>query len=215
MHNPRVAPHSQIAMFTSPSSRATTSVQLASLMALGLASCSGSTSVGESRASRQVVSDDDVSAQGDAGPSGCEGDCADPPCTTGAPCVSHSGACAWGLDDLLAEVDVEALDREDCGATNGGDTTRVSELLDCFAQTSADPGAQFTVNNCIDCLILSHYVKTPSGDTYHVYMESDVYGDSFREARVEHCASIEQGTHTITCVETEVLYECTEARPAE
>ncbi len=123
-----------------------------------------------------------------------------------------AAGCVWGVDELLAEVGAEVVARQDCGITNGGDLGGVGESYQCFSDAPMDPGAQFGVNNCIDCEIMSYYVSTPSGDVFHVYMESDIYGDPLREARVERCDALDF-EQQVTCVGAEELYSCSEPIP--
>jgi len=143
------------------------------------------------------------------------GDGGDAAADAGAP---DSGAasqpCVWGLDELLAEAGVTTPPRSDCGSFNDAETAKISAALDCLLSSADGDAAEFTVNYCIDCSIPSTYVRTPSGDTFHVRMEADQYGDDKREATVERCAGLTKTTGgRIHCVDAEVLYSCQDPFP--
>ncbi len=122
-----------------------------------------------------------------------------------------SQSCVWGIDELLAEVGAPVTaDRVDCGSTNGAFIDGVVELYECFDDAPADPGAEFTLNNCTDCSIPSTYVSTPDGNFYHILMEADLFGDQWREAKVERCSSVELASGGINCTSSEELYSCTD-----
>lgn len=155
--------------------------------------------------------------------------CGQASCTTAEPseqavcsagvCVDARSAsavqCVWGVDELLAHVGAIVSERQDCGLTNGSFGAGVEELFRCFEQAPAAPGAEFTLNNCVDCQIPSTYVSTPDGQFYHVRMEADLFGDDRREASVHRCSDVALTTTdtivTVECVNAEELYACTDS----
>ena len=71
---------------------------------------------------------------------------------------------------------------------------------------------QIAINNCIDCSIESTYVASASGK-FHIYRESDIYGDELRVVRVESCTRFIAGAGTgANCADPETLYSCSEPR---
>ena len=120
-------------------------------------------------------------------------------------------ACLWETEDLLARVGAEAPGLLDCGLFAGG------QPLDnvCFVDgLAAGNAVQVTINNCIDCLIHSTYVSTPSAGKFHFYREADLYGDALREVRVESCADFVAGVGAgANCAEPVELYSCSDALP--
>ncbi len=150
-------------------------------------------------------------------------------CTTAANCDTSSNTffsnvcgcgckvttqCAWGVDAVLAEVGISAATaRVQCGTQNSATVREVTEGFQCFSSSPADPGAEFTVNDCIDCLMPSTYVKLPGDALYRLYLEDDEHGgDDIRHAILERCQTLDLNTAT-RCVGAEKLYECQEHRP--
>ena len=123
---------------------------------------------------------------------------------------SSDAACVWGVDELLSEVDVNSFQRMNCGAFNSLQSEETASALQCLLVTPAGRGAEFSVNYCIDCEVLSTYVLTPDGGLFHVRMEHDSLGDDVREASVEHCAALKHDGSTIECVDASLLYSCQE-----
>ncbi len=121
--------------------------------------------------------------------------------TTSAP-ETATPPCPWDVDALLRQVDaLVAPNRVDCGYRS-----------DCFAAAPVDPGAQFTVNNCIDCSIPTTYVSAPGPAYFAVTLEDDQYGDAFREATVNRCREIQITALGASCTYPEQLYSCREPR---
>jgi hypothetical protein len=118
-------------------------------------------------------------------------------------------ACLWETNELLSHVEVRTPE-VDCGQVRPGD----SDAVDCF--TSARGGgeaAQVTINNCIDCLILSTFVSLPTDGEFHLYREADFYGDDMRVVRVEACGDVAPAEGNLSCAEPSILYRCTDALP--
>ena len=118
-------------------------------------------------------------------------------------------ACLWETNELLSHVEVRTPEL-DCGQVRPGD----SDAVDCF--TSAMVGgeaAQVTINNCIDCLILSTFVSLPTAGEFHLYREADSYGDDTRVVRVEACSEVAPADGNLSCAEPSILYRCTDPLP--
>jgi hypothetical protein len=126
--------------------------------------------------------------------------------------TTDAATCVWGVDELLAEVGVESSDRADCNATSSLDPASAS--LDCLESHRGEDGAEFAVNRCVDCFILSTYVLTPDDKYLHLMMEADGYGDAFREVKVEKCSELRDlGNWDIACIGAVTLYSCVDALP--
>lgn len=123
-----------------------------------------------------------------------------------SPCPSEVNAL---LDQVGALV---VADRLQCGLTDGALTEQVQKLFDCFAAAPADLGAEFTVNNCIDCSIPTTYVSTPTPEYFAILLENDQYGDAFREAHVARCSAVEFSAIGVGCVDRQELFSCREPR---
>src|SRR5689334_13382975 len=90
--------------------------------------------------------------------------------------------CAWGIDEMLAEVGVNDFAGADCGSFGFDQFQEISDALDCLL-SAPENGATFNVNRCIDCTITSVYVRTSTGSLFELQMESDVFGgDDQQEA---------------------------------
>jgi hypothetical protein len=119
-------------------------------------------------------------------------------------------SCPWSIDALLGQVGARVVEaRVDCGSTNGAFSEQVDELYACFVAAPEQLGAEFTLNNCIDCSIPTTYVSTPTPEYFAILREADVYGDELRVARVTRCSTIELKA-SVACRDAEDLYSCAE-----
>jgi hypothetical protein len=86
---------------------------------------------------------------------------------------------------------------------------------DCFRSGfDAENGVQITINNCIDCMIYSTYVSTPSAGKFHLYREADYYGDAVRVVRVDSCTDFVAGEGSgANCAGPARLYSCSDPLP--
>jgi hypothetical protein len=118
--------------------------------------------------------------------------------------------CLWTVDELLAEVGapVEPA-RIDCGTTNAAFEAEVTQMQQCFERAATDPGAEYTVNVCVDCAIEYTQVSSPDGE-YQIFREDDVFGDADREVSVSRCDSF--GPEPLDCAGTRTLLSCTGPR---
>ena len=116
--------------------------------------------------------------------------------------------CLWETNELLSHVNAEALELVDCGLLLG------QQPLDneCFTDgLDAGDAVQITINNCIDCMIHSTYVSTPSTGKFHLYREADYYGDAVRVVRVDSCIDFMVGEGSgANCAEPGILYSCSD-----
>jgi hypothetical protein len=121
------------------------------------------------------------------------------------------GACLWETDELLSRVDAPAAELADCGLFLGQEPLE----NDCFANgLAAGDAVQITINNCIDCMIHSTYLSTPSAGKFHLYREADYYGDDIRVVRVDSCTDFGMGEGSgANCVGPAVLYSCSDPLP--
>jgi hypothetical protein len=132
------------------------------------------------------------------------------PATPTAPAAEPQD-CSWDVDALLRHVGAPVVaGRVDCGP--GGFGAGYQKLADCFAAAPADPGAQFTINDCTYCSIPTTYVSAPGPSYFAVTLEDDQYGDAFREARVRRCREIQIVAYGASCTYPEQLYSCKEPR---
>lgn len=121
--------------------------------------------------------------------------------------------CSWSVDDLLAEAQVSAGARKNCGlfwATEGP-----QRGFDCFSAERAQSRAvEFTYNECIDCSSMTTYLSLANGEQYAVSREDDHYGgDNRREARVLRCDAIEPtSTRAVACSNGRELHQCSAPR---
>jgi hypothetical protein len=88
----------------------------------------------------------------------------------------------------------------------------IADALACLESTPDGEAAQFAVNYCIDCMILSTYVLTRSGKAFHVHMESDHFGDESSVATVESCTGFALEQNGVRCESPALLYSCVEER---
>jgi hypothetical protein len=124
--------------------------------------------------------------------------------------TGSKASCPWSIDALLGQVGARVVEaRVDCGSTNGAFSEQVDELYACFVAASEQLGAEFTLNNCIDCSIPTTYVSTPTPEYFAILREADVYGDELRVARVTRCSAIELKS-SVACRDAEHLYSCAE-----
>jgi hypothetical protein len=87
---------------------------------------------------------------------------------------------------------------------------------ECFTNgLQAGQAVQITINNCIDCMIHSTYVSTPSAAKFHLYREADYFGDDTRVVRVDSCTDFVAGAGSgASCAGPAVLYACSDPLPA-
>jgi hypothetical protein len=123
--------------------------------------------------------------------------------------ASSVTACVWGVNALLAEVNVTSSERTYCGTFNSAQVQQVSLALNCLLSIPRGQGGELIVNYCIDCSIPSTYVLTPTGELFHVRMEEDLFGDDQRSATVARCKNlVNHGESGIECVDATLLYSC-------
>lgn len=122
-----------------------------------------------------------------------------------------AGACLWEPSALLSRVDATAPELVDCGLFLGQQPLD----NDCFASgLEAGFAVQITINTCIDCMIHSTYVSTPSAGKFHLYREADYYGDDVRVVRVDSCSDFGAGEGPgANCVGPATLYACSDPLP--
>ena len=110
--------------------------------------------------------------------------------------VLETERCAWGVDSLLAKIEVQAPHRENCGFENA--LADLAEELACF-WTAVDAGkaAELTLNEATDSYDLTTFVATAAGELLAVGMKPYGVpgGPSFGDAgmaSVERCRAIEE-----------------------
>lgn len=165
-----------------------------------------------------VPGDGDLAGDGDTPNGPGDGDASSVP-GDGDQVLEDRPKCAWGVDEMLAEVGLEAKDRVSCGGANGAFESGIIAGMECFEQAIGDGQAvEFTINDCTDCSIPTTYVALPTGERFAFYMEADMFGDELLVSRIQRCDTIdyaigvEQGGVQVNCASPETLYSCSEPR---
>ena len=172
----------------------------------GLASCGADAEAPTARAPREAEASTDSQVEISSG--------SDADTTAGAPDEDMpAGGCPWETDALLSHVGAPMPGLVDCGTVLGahalGDECFVSAM-------EAGRAVQITFNNCLDCLMLSTYVATPSAGKFYLYREADYYGpDNLRVVRVHSCSYFGAGEGSeASCADPATLYTCTDPLPS-